>query len=447
MNVLIVGSGGREHALAWKLARSPRKPRLFVAPGNGGTAALATHLDVSPNDIDGIVAAARRERIDLVVVGPEEPLCAGLVDACAAAGLRAFGPCKAAARLEGDKAWAKQLMRACGVPTAEARIFGPTDTERAARRMAAERPAETAPIAGAVRSFDLAREYLSTRDSGVVVKAAGLAKGKGVFVCPDPADALHVVERLMVQRELGAAGETVVIEELLVGREASVLALVDGESIYLLEPARDYKRLADGDAGPNTGGMGGYSPCADLGPGLLDELAERVFVPIIDGLRRDEIRYRGVLYAGLMLTAGGPKVLEFNCRFGDPETQTLIFRMRSDLLPLLEAVVDGRLADTQIEWDPRPAVCVVAAAPGYPDAPSTGAPIRGLAEAAGEPDVAVFHAGTRTAHGQVFTAGGRVLSVTARGDSFAAARARAYGALARVQFDGMQFRTDIAAEA
>ncbi len=451
MNVLVLGSGGREHALVRGLLRSPRRPRVFVAPGNGGTqipvaGRSALNVDIPADDLDRLAAFARAQRIDLTIVGPEEPLCRGVVDRFSAEGLRIFGPTAAAARIEGNKAFAKRLMREAGVPTAEARIFGPDDLTPPTDARERERRA-----AAVQRGFELACDYLLTRDEPIVVKAAGLAKGKGVFVCDDPAHAVRTVERLMIENILGEAGQTVVVEERLTGREASVLALVDGRTIYLLECARDYKRINDGDEGPNTGGMGAYSAAGLLPDGLLHQIEEQVFVPIVDALSLHESPYCGVLYAGLMLTPGGPKVLEFNARFGDPETQPILMRLRSDLLDALEATVDGRLDQITLEWDPRPAVCVVMASRGYPDAVQDGFDIRGLEEAAGAEggspdDLFVFHAGTKHVAGRgPVTSGGRVLGVTALGDSIDAARRRAYAAVSRISFDGAHYRGDIAA--
>ncbi|MCK6455086.1 MAG: phosphoribosylamine--glycine ligase [Phycisphaerae bacterium] len=446
MKVLVVGGGGREHALAWKLSQSACRPTLYCAPGNPGTAAIGTNVPIEQDDLDGLLQFARRERIDLTVVGPEDPLCAGIVDQFEAAGLTVFGPRSAAARLEGEKAFAKQLMRTCGVPTADARVFSPSDRERMLLR-AASRPGEQDVARHVVRAYDLAREYVATREGGIVVKASGLAKGKGVFVCDEPAEALKVLERLMVERVLGDAGETVVIEERLIGREVSLMAMVDGTSIYQLDTAQDYKRLRDGDQGPNTGGMGAYSPAPAIDAGTLSLIDREVFVPVLDGLRRENVEYRGVLYAGLMLTAGGPKVLEFNCRFGDPETQVLMVRLNSDLVSVMEAVVRGRLDHLTLEWDARHAVCVVLAAPGYPDASTGGARIEGLDAASAVPDVHVFHAGTRRDGDSIVAARGRVLNVVALGETLEQARSRAYEAVGRISFSGMQFRTDIGAAA
>jgi phosphoribosylamine--glycine ligase len=414
MNVLVIGSGGREHALCHQLARSPRLRKLFILPGNAGTARCGTNIPGQATDIKLALEVARREAIDLTVVGPEDPLAVGIVDAFEAAGRRIFGPRAAAARLEADKAFAKQLMKQFAVPTAEARVFS---------------------------DYELARQYIATRDEPVVVKAAGLAKGKGVIVCDDPADALLAAEQMLVERVFGAAGATIVVEERLLGREASVLAIVDGQTAWLLEPAQDHKRLRDSDQGPNTGGMGAYSPTPAVDENVLQQVQKQILVPMLDGLTRADVHYRGVLYIGLMLTSAGPKVLEFNCRFGDPETQAILLRLRGDLLDVLDAAVDGRLADANLRWDPRPALCVVMAAAGYPDKPQVGVPITALP--ADTDDLVVFHAGTQRDGDRVVTAGGRVLGVTALGDTLADARRKAYAAVERIHFEGAQYRTDL----
>lgn len=416
MNVLVIGTGGREHALCAALKRSRRLGKLFILPGNAGTETLGTNVPGSPDDIELVLEVARREDIGLTVVGPEDPLAAGVVDALQQAGRRAFGPTRAAARIEADKAWAKQLMRQHAVPTAEARIFD---------------------------DYALARQYIATRDTPLVVKAAGLARGKGAVVCDDPAQAILAAEKMLKERILGEAGATIVVEERLEGREVSVLALVSGRTIYLLEPAQDHKRLLDGDQGPNTGGMGAFSPAATLHAETLRTIESRILVPTVDALVRQGIHYCGVLYAGLMLTAGGPKVLEFNCRLGDPETQVQLPRLKSDLLEVLDAAVDGRLDQVELRWDERYALCVVLASGGYPEKYQTGLPIRGLPEAGEGDDVFVFHAGTRRQDGQIVTAGGRVLGVTALGATLADARARAYAAVERIHFDNVHYRTDL----
>jgi phosphoribosylamine---glycine ligase len=440
----VVGSGGREHALCWKLGQSPRRPAVYCAPGNAGTRLIAENVKVAAEDIEGLIKFAKKERIDLTVVGPEDPLCAGIADKFQVAGLRIFGPSAAAAKLEGDKAYAKQLMREAGVPTAEARVFGPTNQEMAqARQSRGQR--EDAAHPELLTGYEMARHYLSTRDEGVVVKAAGLAKGKGVFVHADPADALLTIEDLMVRKTLGEAGARIVVEDLLIGREVSVMALVDGTTIYMLETASDHKRLGDGDTGPNTGGMGAYSPSDGLIDAQLDAIQRDVFVPTIDGLKREGIDYRGVLYAGMMMTTGGPKVLEFNCRFGDPETQPILMRLKSDLVEALEATVDGRLDQIELEWDARPAICVVMAAGGYPGSHEKGKVIGGLARAGAMKDVQVFHAGTTMLEGEVISSGGRVLGVTAIGSDVPAARARAYEAVEAISMEGAVYRKDIGA--
>lgn len=418
MKVLLLGSGGREHALAWRLARSQRLRTLFILPGNAGTSQVGINVPGDASDVRLVLEVVRREHIDLVIVGPEDPLAAGVVDALLAAGVRTFGPRAAVARLETDKAYAKQLMRQHAIPTAEARVFS---------------------------DYRLAREFIASREEALVVKATGLARGKGAIVCDDPADAILAAENMLVKRVFGDAGASIVVEERLLGREASLMAVVSGRAIYLLEPAQDYKRLSVGDQGPNTGGMGSVCPTGVLSPESMRQVETQILVPTLNALVRDGLDYVGVLYVGLMLTPAGPKVLEFNCRFGDPEAQVLMMRLRSDLLELLDAAVQGRLEDASIDWDPRPAVCVVAASEGYPESSVPDRPITGLDEVPGSDDLVVFHAGTRRLLQNVVTAGGRVLGVTALGDTIATARARAYSALERIRFEGMQYRTDIGA--
>jgi phosphoribosylamine---glycine ligase len=420
MRVLLVGNGGREHALAWKISQSRRVETIYCAPGNSGTEEVAENVSIKAEDVRELVKFAGEQKTDLVVVGPEDPLCMGLVDELSAAGIRAFGPSRAAARLEGDKAFAKEIMRHRSVPTAEARIF---------------------------TKYRDARAYVATRDAGVVIKAAGLAKGKGVIVCDDPAAGLLALERVMVTREFGDAGNTVIVEEKLTGPEVSVLAFVDGHNIYVMENAQDHKPIGEGDTGPNTGGMGAYSPTTLLDENLLRQVESEILVPIIDSLGTQGIAYKGVLYAGLMLTTGGPKVLEFNCRFGDPETQAILVRLKTDLVDVLEAVIDEKLDSITLEWDRRSAVCVVMASGGYPGDYENGKPISGLAEAGAVPDAVVFHAGAKRVGNQVLTAGGRVLGVTALGDTFEAARKRCYEAVSRIRFDGAYYRRDIGAKA
>ncbi len=418
--VLVIGGGGREHAIAHTLARSDRVDEIICAPGNAGTGSVAQNVAIAPEDHDALASLARDRAVDLTVVGPEGPLCAGIVDHFEALGLRIFGPTAASARIEGDKSYAKRLMERALVPTARGRIF-----ER----------------------YDEARVYVATRDTGVVVKAAGLAGGKGVTVCPDPADALLALERIMVDRVLAEAGETVVVEEMLKGPELSVFALVDGHTIYVLETAQDHKPIGEDDTGPNTGGMGAYSPAPIATPDVLAKIDREILVPIVDALGNDGAPYRGMLYVGLMLTAAGPKVLEFNCRFGDPEAQVLFTRLESDLYDLFEAVVDRRLDQAEVRWNPKPAVCVVMASQGYPKKYETGKVIEGLDRAAAMPDVQVFHAGTKLVGDTIVTSGGRVLGVTALGTDIADAKQRAYTAVDAIDFENAYYRRDIAARA
>jgi len=420
MKILLIGGGGREHALAWKIAQSPLCEKLWAAPGNPGIAECAECVAVAPEDIEANVALAKDNAVDLVVVGPEDPLAAGIVDAMHEAGVLCFGPIAKGARLEADKAYAKGLMRAASVPTAEARIF--TDLEAA-------------------------KTYVLSREHGVAVKAAGLAKGKGVFVCHEPYQAVRPLEQIMGEKIFGEAGDRVVIEELLVGQEATVLALCDGRSIYPLEPLQDHKPIGDGDTGPNTGGMGAYSPVPMIDGTIMERIEREVLVPIVDGMRRDFGRYQGVLYAGLILTHAGPKVLEFNVRFGDPECQPLMMRLKSDLVEAMLAVAERRLGEITLEWDPRASVCVVMASGGYPGAYEKGFPISGIAEAEDLGDVKVFQAGTKLLDGRLVNSGGRVLGVTALGETIADAQRRAYEAVEKIHWEGCYYRKDIATKA
>jgi phosphoribosylamine--glycine ligase len=420
MKVLVLGSGGREHALGVSLARGARRPALVFAPGNAGTAALGRCLPVNPADVASVAALCRAERPDLVVVGPEDPLCAGVADALEREGVKVFGPGRSGARLEGSKVFAKTLMTKYLVPTAAYRSF--------------EDP-------------DRARAYLREIDQPVVVKADGLCAGKGVVVADDRDEALRAVDEIMVQRRFGEAGARVLIEERLTGQEASVMAVTDGRTIAVLEPAQDHKRIFDGDRGPNTGGMGAYSPAPVVTPRAMAQVERDILVPIVHGLGRERIPYRGVIYAGLMVTKGGPRVLEFNCRFGDPETQAVLPRLRTDLLELMLATVEGRLEECSLEWDPRSAVCVVMASAGYPASAEKGVPVEGTDSAAARPDTFVFHAGTAAQDGRLVTAGGRVLGVTALGADVGAAREAAYAAVRDIRFRGAQFRSDIAERA
>ena len=420
MKVLLVGSGGREHALAWKLSQSKLLKQLYITPGNPGTAQHGTNLDIADTDIDGVVKFARDEKVDLVIVGPEDPLAAGMVDAVTAAGIKAFGPVAAAAALEGDKAFAKKIMNAHAVPTAESRIFN---------------------------DFPAAKAYIASRESALVVKATGLAKGKGVFVCDEPADAILAAEKIMTDRIFGDAGNQLLVEEKLLGEEASILAFVDGQNIYVMESAQDHKPIGDGDTGANTGGMGAYSPAPIVTEKLMRQIEREVLVPIVDAMKRNDTPYKGILYAGLMFTPGGPKVLEFNVRFGDPETQPIMMRLQSDLLEVMLAVCDGTLDEVTLKWDPRPAVCVVMASGGYPDAYEKGKPITGIEQADQMQDVKVFHAGTTSENGQVVSNGGRVLGVTALSKSIAETQKHCYEAVKLIEFDKAYYRSDIASKA
>lgn len=420
MNVLLIGSGGREHALAWKLAQSKGLTKLYIAPGNPGTAQCGENISVSADNTKELLDFACKNDIGLVVIGPEDPLAAGLVDKFEAAGIKAFGPGGGAAQLEADKAFAKQLMRSSSVSTAEGRTFD---------------------------RFSDAKAYIASRDEPVVVKAAGLAKGKGVFVCDDPADGILAAEKIMCDEIFGPAGKKIIVEDKLLGEEASILAFVDGRNIYVMESSQDHKAIGDGDTGPNTGGMGAYSPAPVVTEDLMNHITREILVPVVDGMNRNGTPYKGVLYAGIMITGGGPRVLEFNVRFGDPETQPILLRLKSDLLEVLLAVCDGALDRITLEWDKRPAVCVVMASGGYPGDYEKGKIIVGLEEAQQIEDVVVFHAGTKDVNGDIVTNGGRVLGVTALGDSIKQAKQRAYRAVEKIKFDGAYCRRDIADKA
>jgi phosphoribosylamine--glycine ligase len=417
MKILVIGSGGREHALAWKLKQSPRAERIFCAPGNAGTAEIGENVAIPVSDLAALVGFARENRIDLTVVGPDDPLAAGIVDLFVTQGLRVFGPSKTAARIESSKISAKELMRKQRIPTAQAGTFE--------------------------RSDDALR-FCDQLGFPIVIKADGLAFGKGVIIAPDPESARSAINEMMNQGRFGEAGRRVVVEEFLRGTECSLHALVDGKNYRLLESARDHKRAFDGDVGPNTGGMGAFSPANNWNSKLQSQFEEKIMRPVLHGLLAEGITFRGLLYPGLMITDDGARVLEFNCRFGDPETQAILPRMKSDLLPLLEATIDEKIGNYSIEWDQRPAVTVVFASEGYPNKYETGKIISGLDEAAKLEGVQIFHAGTRRVRDEIVTAGGRVLAVTALGSTVEAARARAYDAVSRVHFENCHYRRDIA---
>lgn len=415
MSLLVIGGGGREHALAWKLSQSPRSSRIYVAPGNAGTELDPNLTNVNPGDIAALVDFAQREKVYLTVVGPEAPLAAGVVDAFRTAGLKIFGPTQAAAQLESSKDYAKAFMKRHDIPTAEYATF--TDAAQA-------------------------HAYLDQQGAPIVIKADGLAAGKGVVVAQDLATAHQAVDDMLAGNRLGAAGARVVIEEFLAGEEASFICMVDGTHVLPLATSQDHKRLLDHDQGPNTGGMGAYSPAPVITPDIHARIMREIILPTVAGMAAEGVPYTGFLYAGVMLDKeGNPRVLEYNCRMGDPETQPILMRLKSDLLDLLEYGVEGRLNEIDAAWDRRTALGVVLAAPGYPEAPRTGQEITGLP--ADSDDVKVFHAGTALKDGRLVTSGGRVLCVTALGDTAKMAQKRAYETAEAIHFEGRQMRHDI----
>ena len=430
MKILVLGGGGREHALAWKLSKSPRKPEIFCAPGNGGIAREYRCFEVqgglgNPRGVDSALRLAKELEVDFTIVGPEAPLAMGIVDRFEAVGLKVFGPRLAAARLESSKCFAKDFLDRHEIPTA------------------------------AFRSFDSAsdaRKFVQKIRLPVVIKADGLAEGKGAFIARERQEAMSVVDSLLVQRRLGEAGARIVIEDFLPGNEMSLLVLTDGKNYLTLETARDYKPVGDGDKGPNTGGMGSFSPLYQLDDPLLDLIQDQIVARTLSGLQEEDIRFQGLLYFGLMLTPDGPHVLEFNVRFGDPETQPVLMRMQSDLLDLLEATAEGKLEGAMVEWDSRPALCVVAASGGYPGAYQTGLPVSGVEEAESilsNGELKIFCAGLKegkaTPNGkpELLTAGGRVLGVTALGSDVEEARMRVYESISKIHFQNMIFRKDV----
>jgi len=416
MKVLVIGSGGREHALVWKIRQSPRVSRVFCAPGNAGIGEMADLVSLTPDNVQGLRRFAAQEGVDLTVVGPELPLSLGLVDEFTAHGLRVFGPTRQAAQLETSKAFAKELMRRQGIPT---------------------------PYFGVFSDPDEAQRYIAEVGAPIVVKADGLAAGKGVIICTTVKEAHEAVDEIMRARLFGDAGDCVVVEEFLEGEEVSFLAFTDGQTVLPLAAAQDHKRVFDGDRGPNTGGMGAYSPVPLVTPSLADRIVQEVMLPAVYGLRQRGIIYRGILYAGLMINKDSVKVLEFNARFGDPECQPLMLRLQSDLVDVMEAVIEERLAEVTLSWDPRPAVCVVLTAEGYPGSYETGKMITGLDELKQWQDGVVFHAGTVKVDGAFATKGGRVLAVTALGSDIPAAIATVYQAVKKISWSGMHYRHDI----
>jgi phosphoribosylamine---glycine ligase len=416
MNVLVIGSGGREHALAWKLRQSPRVKEIFIAPGNAGTAKVGRNVEIKPSELDQLLDFARQESIGLTVVGPDDVLAAGIVDLFENAGLRIFGPRKESAQLESSKSFAKRFMVRHGIPTAP---YGEFESSQDAK--------------GALAKFGFP----------VAVKADGLALGKGVIIAHDRREAEFAIDDMIERRRFGEAGRKIVIEEFLFGKECSVHALVDGRSYLLFPTAQDHKQLYDGNRGPNTGGMGTFSPSQRLDGALLQEIREQILDPFIRGIQKDRLLFRGLLFPGLMLTKDGPRVLEFNCRFGDPETQALLPRLKTDIIDLLEATITEKLDAVTAEWDTRSTVCIVMASGGYPGNYKTGKAIVGLEQVDRMDGVTVFHAGTQRRENRIVTSGGRVLGVTAVGDTLLAAKRRAYDAVEKIEFDGSYFRRDI----
>ena len=420
MKVLVTGGGGREHALVWKISQSPKVEKVFCAPGNAGIADLAEIVDISASDIDGLARFAEREGIDLTVVGPEVPLTMGIVDLFEKKGLKIFGPSKAAAEMEGSKAFSKTIMKKYNVPTAAYETFTKQDEAFA---------------------------YIDKLGAPIVIKPDGLAAGKGVTVAQTVNEAKDAVRQMMENRSFGSAGEMVVIEEFMKGEEASYLVFSDGKNIVPLSTAQDHKAVFDGDKGPNTGGMGAYSPAPVVTDEIEEEVLKKIIRPTIDGMAAEGKTYKGILYAGLMITDEGPKTVEFNCRFGDPECQPILMRMKSDIIPVIEAAIEGRLDSVEIEWENRATVAVVMAAGGYPGTYEKGKVVTGLDSLKDEKDLFVFHAGTSLKEGQVVTNGGRVLAVTALGEGIEEAISTAYEAVNKISWDGAYFRTDIGKKA
>ncbi len=420
MRILVVGGGGREHTLVWKLKQSPLVDKIYCAPGNAGIAEDAECVPISVEDLQGLADFAEKQKIDLTVVGPEDPLARGIVDLFQEKGLKIFGPNKQAAQLEGSKVFAKELMVKYNIPTAEYRTF-------------------TSP--------EEAEQYIKKIGTPVVIKAEGLAAGKGVIICEEEEEALLAVKKIMIDRAFGDAGNRLIVEEFMRGEEASILAFTDGESILAMVSSQDHKPVYDGDRGPNTGGMGAYAPAPLVTPEIAQYVEEKILIPAVQGLKADGHPYSGVIYAGLMFTEKGPKVLEFNCRFGDPEAQVVIPLLKSDLIPILQAVVEGRLSEVKAQWHEGSAVCVVMASGGYPGPYQKGVVIHGLEKQKGKENFVVFHAGTKDQKGQIVTNGGRVLGVTGWAENLPEALKKVYEAVESIEFDGAHYRKDIGQKA
>ena len=416
MEVLVIGGGGREHALVWKIKQSPRVKKIYCAPGNAGTGEIAENIPIAADDIPSLLEFALQKEIGLTVVGPEQPLVMGVVDQFEKKGLRIFGPNARAAELEGSKSFAKDIMAKYGLPTAEYKTFS---------------------------SADNAAEYIKFKDCPLVIKADGLAAGKGVLLCQTADEALAAVDSIMGKKSFGKAGNQIVVEEFLQGQEVSVLAFSDGQTVLLMDSAQDHKAAYDGDKGPNTGGMGAYSPAPVFTEIMRQKVHDQIMQPMIRAMQQEDRPFKGILYAGLMLTKTGSQVLEFNVRFGDPETQPLLVRMDSDIIPVFEACIDGTLDQCPLQWKNESSVCVVMAAEGYPGSYEKGKPISGLQNANSLPGVEVFHAGTKTQDGEVLTQGGRILGVTATGENIGTAIAKAYEAVDKIKWQGIHYRKDI----
>lgn len=416
MKVLVVGSGGREHAIVWKIAQSHKVSKIYCAPGNGGISELAECVNIKATDMDGMVDFATQNKIDLTVVAPDDPLAMGMVDALEKKGLRAFGPNQAAAEIEASKSFSKDLMKKYHIPTADYHVYS---------------------------SFDEAKAHLVSCSYPIVVKANGLALGKGVIIAKTMEEAIEATQKILVYKDFGSAGDRVVIEEFITGPEVSVLTFTDGKTIVPMVSSQDHKRAFDNDEGPNTGGMGTFSPSLQYTLAMQDEVMETILKPTIEGMKKEGRPFKGVLYVGLMLTPQGIRVLEYNARFGDPETQVVLPRLKTDLIDIFDAIIDEKLDSINFEWEDNATVCVALASGGYPSKYETGIPMFGLSEAAKMPDVVLFHAGTKKENGQFVTAGGRVLGVTASGTDIPQAREKAYAAVKKISFEGMHYRTDI----